>query len=110
MENAKENAKKGFNQLLTEAPSSIYLPTAYKRLMFIAMHFEEYDSVLEHFRRMQAIVASNDPNYDEARFLATVAGLKGGYFGDAVTYASEIPPSSTVLALAEKVKAGAFVL
>lgn len=88
------HAEKGFNKLMTEAPSSVYLPTAYKRLMFIDMHFEEYESVLENFRRMQAVVASNDPNYDEARFLAAVAGLKGGYFGDAVSHASEIPPSS----------------
>lgn len=87
-------AQEGFNRLLTEAPSSVYLPSSYKRLMFVAMHFGEHDAVLEYFRRMQAVVASNDPNYDEARFLATVAGLKGGYYSDAVSYATEISPAS----------------
>jgi len=87
-------AEKDFLSLMQRYPSSAYISDTYKRLMYIAFHFEKYDQVFDYLNRLQAIVSSTDPQLDEVRFLAALAGLRSGRFDQTVSFGFEIPSSS----------------
>ena len=80
--------------LLQRYPSSQYISAAYKKIMYINYHFGRYEEVFKYLDRMQAIVASNDPDLDECRFLGVIAGLKSQHFDQTINLGFEIPATS----------------
>jgi len=87
-------ARQDYQSVITNYPASAYVGESYRRLIYIADHFEQYDQAISYFRQMQSILSSQDYNYQRALLLAVNAAFKGGLFQDAVTLAYEIDPQS----------------
>jgi len=89
-------AEKDFNTFTIDYPSSSYLSDVYFNLMQIAFHFESYDRVLSYYRGMRSLISANDPKMYQMTFMASVAALKDGRFGQCVELAFEIPSTASV--------------
>ncbi|MBN2424675.1 MAG: tetratricopeptide repeat protein [Calditrichaceae bacterium] len=87
-------AREDYRKLIKEYPTSEFIGNTYKRLMQIAYHFDDYPLVLGRLNEMKAIVSSGDPNMEEALMLAVVSAIKGNSYEQAVSNATQIPPTS----------------
>jgi tetratricopeptide (TPR) repeat protein len=87
-------AEQDLKLLLQRYPSSQYISSAYKKIMYIDFHFGRYDQVFQYLDRMQAIVSSTDPSLDECRFLGVIAGLKTKRYDQTISLGFEIPANS----------------
>ena len=87
-------AEQDLKLLMQRYPSSQYISTAYKKIMYIDFHFGRYDEVFKNLDRMQAIVSSSDPGLDECRFLGVIAGLKSQRYDQTINLGFEVPASS----------------
>lgn len=87
-------AEQDLKLLLQKYPSSQYISSAYKKIMYIDFHFGRFDQVFQYLDRMQAIVSSTDPSLDECRFLAVIAGLKTKRYDQTISIGFEISANS----------------
>lgn len=87
-------AKQDFNKLVRTYPSSPYAPEAYKRLIQIDYHYDNFASIVDKLDAMQALVSTSNPNYEQALLVATIAGLREENYERASSYALEITPQS----------------
>ncbi|MGD9898384.1 MAG: tetratricopeptide repeat protein [Calditrichaceae bacterium] len=87
-------ALEGFKNLVEKYPSSVYSAQAFRRLIYLSYHFENYSNVLAYFEKMKVITSPSASYYDETLLLVTMAGLKSGDYESAVKYAYEISATS----------------
>lgn len=89
-------AKKEFDKLIDDYPSSTYLSGAYMKLIELSNHFEKYGEAVNYFHQMQNIVSSTDKRYEGALLQAVNAALNGAMFDEVVSLAAEVNSQSPV--------------
>lgn len=101
-------ARDAFKSVVENFPESIYFEDAVFRLELISFELQDFETALEYFE----LLRQTDPSFEFMDLAIIAAGLSTfnqGDFSDSRTLYNQVSPSSEYGALAEYLKAVAFV-
>ncbi len=102
-------AQTDFERLVHDYPTSSFLPQAYRYLMRIALHFDQYDKVIAYYNDFLKTGVQGSALYDEATFTAGSASLKLGDYDTAIRYLSRLGKKSPLYYQAQYLLSEAYV-
>jgi TolA-binding protein len=104
-----ESARDAYLNLVNKFPTSPYTFKAYARLVAIAHHFEDLQSVDKYYVQFEKVIVGADPLVDETRFIAATSAVSRSAYEEAITILNNILPASEFYIDARYVLAQAYV-